>query len=204
MILKYVILAVEDRLSEAVATKILHHYGIEISRKTGYKGNSYLKQKAQSFNASAYEACGVFMLTDLDSPQDCPPNLIRSWIKGSLNPMFLFRVAVMEVESWIMADREGFAKFLSIPFNRIPGNTDTIPDPKEFLVTLARKSKKRRFREEIIPAPGSRNIVGYGYNTRLREFVREHWNLQNAAAVSPSLKRTLDKIAFMRGICTDE
>ena len=53
MRLKSVILAVEDRLSDAVATKILEHFGIEIARKTGYKGNSYLQQKAQNQQSSA-------------------------------------------------------------------------------------------------------------------------------------------------------
>ena len=32
-----VILAIEDRLSDAVATKILNHFGIEIVQKTGYR-----------------------------------------------------------------------------------------------------------------------------------------------------------------------
>ena len=89
------------------------------------------------------------VLTDLDSPRDCPPGLVYSWIKGPLNPRFLFRVAVMEVESWVMADRAGFAAFLSIPLHRIPSPTDDILNPKEFLVSLARKSQKKRVREAL-------------------------------------------------------
>ena len=69
----------------------------------------------------------IFLLTDLNSSEDCPPGLIHSWIKGSINPRFFFRVAVMEVESWLMADRTGFASFLSIPIHRIPFSTDDIP-----------------------------------------------------------------------------
>ena len=140
MRLNSIILAVEDRLSDTVATKILGHFGIKIERKTGYKGNSYLQQKAQSFNEAAYEECGIFILTDLDSIQNCPPRLIQSWIKGSLNPRFFFRVAVIEVESWVMADREAVAAFLSIPLHRIPiANDNGIPNPKEFLVSLSTK-----------------------------------------------------------------
>ena len=78
MRLKSVILAVEDRLSDAVATKILENFGIEIARKTGYKGNSYLQQKAQNLNEAAHEERGIFMLTDLDSAQNCPPSLKRT------------------------------------------------------------------------------------------------------------------------------
>ena len=74
-------------------------------------------------------------------------------------------------------------------------NTDNIPNPKEFLVSLARRSKKRRLRDELVPEPGAKIPVGYGYNTRLMEFIREHWNLERAATISPSLKRTLDRLS---------
>jgi hypothetical protein len=194
MILNSVILAVEDELGEAISTKILNSFGIEIRIVLREGGNAYLRQKAPELNRSA-NGVDIFLLTDLDSPEDCPPGLIHSWIKGPLNPKFLFRVAVMEIESWLMADRAGFANFLSIPIHRIPSPTDDILKPKEYLVSLARRSKKRRLRDELVPEPGAKIPVGYGYNTRLMEFIREHWNLERAATISPSLKRTLDRLS---------
>ena len=194
MILNSVILAVEDELSEAISTKILKSFGIEIRIVLREGGNVYLRQKAPELNRSA-SGIDIFLLTDLDSPRDCPPGLIRAWIRGTLNPRFFFRVAVMEVESWLMADRVGFANFLSIPIHRIPSPTDNIPEPKEYLVSLARRSKKRRLRDELVPEPGAKIPVGYGYNTRLMEFVRDYWDLERAAATSPSLRRTLDRLA---------
>jgi len=109
----------------------------------------------------------VFMLTDQDAPSQCPPQLVQAWTKGERNSKFFLRVAVMEVESWVMADRRGFADFLSIPVNRIPENTDVILQPKEFLVSLARLSKKTRLRQEIVPLPGATSKVGPEYNSRL-------------------------------------
>ena len=193
MRLNSVILAIEDELSEAISTKILKNFGIEIITVLSEGGNAYLRQKAPELNRSA-KGIDIFLLTDLNSSKHCPLELINSWIKGPLNPRFLLRVAIMEVESWLMADREGLAHFLAIPVNRIPTNTDDIPDPKEFLVSLARKSKKRKLRDELVPKQGARISIGYGYNTRLSEFVREHWNLERAATVSPSLKRTLNRL----------
>lgn len=189
-----IILAVEDRLSDAVATKILEKFDLEIMKRIGYQGKSDLERKTPELNRAA-NGITVFMLTDLDSPRDCPPRLIRSWIKGSLNPRFFFRVAVMEIESWIMADRIGFAAFLSIPLHRIPALTDNILNPKEFLVSLARRSRKKAVREALVPMPSANVPVGIEYNALLIEFVREHWNLERAAAVSPSLKRTLDRLS---------
>ena len=193
MNLNNVILAIEDRLSDAVATKILEKFGIEIVKRIGFQGKSDLERKARELNRAA-NGITVFMLTDLDSPRDCPPRLVRSWIRGTLNPKFFFRVAVMEVESWVMADRIGFAAFLSVPLHRIPSPTDNILNPKEFLVSLARRSRKKAIREALIPAQGATLSVGNEYNTLLSEFVQDHWDLERAASASPSLKRTLDRL----------
>lgn len=197
MSLNNVILAVEDRLSDAVATKILETFDVKIVKRIGFQGKSDLERKTPELNRAA-NGITVFMLTDLDSPRECPPGLIRSWIRGSLNPKFFFRVAVMEVESWVMADRMGFADFLSIPLHRIPSLTDNILNPKEFLLSLAKKSKKKTVREALVPAQGATFSVGNEYNTLLSEFVREQWDLERAATVSPSLKRTLDRIRHGR------
>ena len=109
----------------------------------------------------------------------------------------------MEVESWVMADRDGTANFLSIPVNRIRRNTDEIPNPKEFLVSLARRSQKRTVHEALIPAQGAILPVGNEYNAFLSEFVKEHWNLERAASVSPSLKRTLARLAQGKNVSAD-
>ena len=194
MNLNNVILAVEDRLSDAVATKILEKFDVEIVERIGFQGKSDLERKTPELNRAA-SGITIFMLTDLDSPRDCPPSLIRSWIRGALNPKFFFRVAVMEVESWVMADRIGFAAFLSVPLHRIPAPTDDILNPKEFLLSLARRSKKKSVREALVPAQRATLNVGNEYNTLLSEFVRNHWNLERAATASPSLKRTLDRLA---------
>lgn len=194
MNLNNVILAVEDRLSDEVATKILEKFGVEIVKRIGYQGKSDLERKATEFNRAA-SGIAVFLLTDLDSPRDCPPRLIHSWVKGPLNPRFLFRVAVMEVESWIMADRMGFAAFLAIPLHRIPSPTDDILNPKEFLVSLARRSQKKTVRDALVPTQGANLSVGTEYNTLLSEFVQNHWDLERAAMVSPSLKRTLNRLS---------
>lgn len=204
MNLNNVVLAVEDRLSDAVATKILEEFGVEIVKRIGYQGKSYLERKTPEFNRAA-NGVTVFMLTDLDSPQDCPPRLILSWIRGALNPRFCFRVAVMKVESWVMADRVGFAAFLSIPSHRIPSPTDDILNPKEFLVSLARRSRNTRLKEALVPTQNNKTAkTGNEYNPRLIQFVRDHWDLERAASTSPSLKRTVDRIRQGRNVSTNQ
>ena len=55
MSLNSVILAVEDTLSDAVSTKILRHFGIEIHIRipNTYQGNTYLQRRARELNRSA-------------------------------------------------------------------------------------------------------------------------------------------------------
>ncbi len=203
MNLNNVILAVEDRLSDAVATKILETFGAKIVKRIGFQGKSDLERKTPELNRAA-NGITVFMLTDLDSPRECPPGLIHSWIRGTLNPRFFFRVAIMEVESWVMADRIGFADFLSVPAHRIPSPTDDILNPKEFLISLARRSGKKAIREALVPTQGATLSVGNQYNTLLSEFVQSHWNLERAATASPSLKRTLDRLAQAKKMSADQ
>ena len=151
MILNSIILAVEDELSEAISTKILNSFDIEIGTVLREGGNTYLRQKAPELNRSA-SGMDVFLLTDLNSSEDCPPGLIHSWIKGSINPRFFFRVAVMEVESWLMADRTGFASFLSIPIHRIPFPTDDILNLKNTLFRWHEEVKKEYYGTNWFPS----------------------------------------------------
>lgn len=100
----------------------------------------------------------------------------------------------MEVESWIMADRQSFANFLSIPQHRVPLDTDAIARPKELLVSLARHSRSSRVRADLVPASGSTSRVGPAYNLRLASYVQDFWHPESAAAVSESLRRTLARM----------
>ena len=141
------------------------------------------------------------MLTDLDSPKICPPELIQSWIQGSLNLGFFLRVAVMEVESWVMADQSAFAEFLKVPIQEVPTRTDEIPDPKTSLLSLAEKSKSTGLRKDLLPKKGNKTSkIGPGYNIRLSEFVRDYWDLNRAVSASPSLKKTVDRLQSTKPI----
>ncbi len=192
----WITLAVEDRLSEAVVRKILAHCSpsFEVSQCLGRKGCGYLKKRIRNFNKAAKEL-PIFVLTDLDNPEDCAPERVRSWLGSQPQEHnLLFRIAVMEVESWLLAHRAAIADFLMVPLNRIPMNTDGIREPKEFLVGLARKSRSRRLREDLVPQRGASSPVGADYNGRLAEFVRARWNADTASQCSASLKRTLIRV----------
>jgi hypothetical protein len=188
------IVAVEDGLSEAVLRKIISVTRPDIETVTvlGNRGKGYLRNRARELNRAA-GAVPVLMLIDQDLPQICPPALTLQWF-GTTSPLLLFRVAVMEVESWVLADREGVASMLGVPVDRIPVDTDAIPQPKEFLVNLARRSRFTRVRQDFVPAPGSTAAVGPGYNPRLGVFAASEWNPLKAALLSRSLDRCIARL----------
>ncbi len=181
-------LAVEDDLSEAVLIKILHdRYVVGNCYKRG--GFGYLKNNIAGFNNAA-KSMPFLVLTDLDMGE-CAPTLLKEWLSVPVHHNLLFRVAVREVESWVLADRDRFARFIGIRKTLVPVNVDAIDDPKRCLINLARKSRKRNLREDIVPSEGSTAKQGPDYNGRLMFFVEEFWNPYEAMHNSPSLVRTI-------------
>jgi hypothetical protein len=184
-------LVVEDRLSEEVLRKILQSTGrpYQIGRCHCGRGFGYLKKNILGFNNAA-KGMPYFVLTDLDN-SECAPEKIRDWLPIPKNSNLIFRIAIREVESWILADRIRFAKFIGISRTHLPKLSDEIQDPKRLLIELTRKSRKRDIRDEIVPRLGSTAKQGPAYNERLCIFVRDYWNPHEAEKNSPSLMRTM-------------
>ncbi len=197
------ILAVEDPLSEAIARRLLLVLRPELipTAVLGLGGRDSVRVRCRELNRSAAHL-PVLVLTDQDVPDRCPPTLLIEWL-GTARPNLIFRVAVMEVESWVMAHRDAFAAFISVPCNRVPANTDALPDPKQTLVNLARRSRRRDIRADLVPAAGSTAQVGPAYNPRLREFVESTWDPVAAADTSASLRRAVERLRDYRAPATN-
>ncbi len=187
-------LAVEDPPSEAILRKMLGQSGCpyHVTNCLCRGGYGYLKKKIRAFNKAA-QSIPFLILTDLDN-SPCPPQMIKSWLDIPKHPNLLFRIAVREVESWILADREAIAGFLGISEKKIPDDTDSLPDPKAFLIQLARKSKSRSLREELAPPSGATSRQGPNYNNRIIAFIRDTWNADAASQHSRSLRRALERL----------
>jgi hypothetical protein len=188
------IIAVEDSLSEEVTRKLVSTIrpDLDIATVLGNRGKGYLRTRARELNRAA-GAIAVMMLTDQDAQQSCPPVIAADWF-GPQPLSLLFWVAVMEVESWVLADRERSAAMLGVPVHRIPIDTDAIPKPKEFLVNLARRSRLSRVRQDLVPERDSTATVGPAYNPRLGVFVTSEWNPIDATPVSRSLARCVERL----------
>jgi hypothetical protein len=189
----YVTLIFEDDLSEAVMSKMLKQFPGKYEIAQTYNGNGfgYLKTNIKGFNQASI-VNPHFMLTDLDN-YDCPVALREDWINFDVNPNFIFRIAIREVESWVLADREGMSQFFNVSLVNFPTNPDLENDPKNTLIQLAKRSNKRDIKEDIVPINQNAKI-GPNYNGCLSDFVFRLWNIDNAANHSASLKRTYEKL----------
>ncbi len=188
-------LAVEDDLSDAVLRKILPaRYEVGVCYNRG--GFDYLKRTIHGFN-NASKGMPYLVLTNLDRVE-CAPKLIKEWLPIPIHHNLLFRVAVREVETWVLADRDRFAKFVGIRKALVPVDVDAINDPKECLINLANRSRKRELRDDIVPIEGSTAKQGPNYNGRLISFVEEFWNPHEAMHNSPSLERTIKAVENFR------
>ena len=187
-------LVVEDILSEETLRKILQASGrpYHVGAVYGRKGFGYIKGRIEGFNQAA-KGRPYLVMTDLDQTE-CPPTLIDDWFTHPIQPNLLFRVAVHEVEAWLLADRKAFARFLGIAQDLVPTYPEKLQKPKRKLIALAKKSKKKILRNAIVPAPGVTTPIGPDYNGALAKFVRNHWTPSRAKANSPSLERAIRAI----------
>jgi len=194
-------LAVEDELSETVLRAILDQSGRVYSVGTCFRrrGSGYLRKRIGGFNSAAKHTPFV-LLTDLDDAE-CAPKLVEEWLTRGKHHNLIFRVAIREVEAWVLAHRSAFASFLGISQEKVPETPDELANPKMELIGLAGRSRRTALRKAIVPRPGSKK--GPDYNATLSAFIESDWNMNEAAKRSPSLRRACEAIASFEPILTE-
>jgi hypothetical protein len=190
-----VALVAEDDLSMAVLDRIVaaSERPIEVSRRLVERGFGNIKRSVAKYRQASHVIPHV-VLTDLDRAE-CPAGLRADWGAAELPPSMLFRVAVRETESWLLGDRHGFAEFAAVALNKVPQHPESLQDPKETLIGLVRRSRKRRLIDELVPAHGSSVSIGPLYNERLGVFAAHSWDIDAASAACVSLRRTRQRLA---------
>ena len=186
-----VCLATEDELSEAVGRRLLSEAGLEVSLLFRQGGAGYLRKRLSNFVHLA-NTQPILLLTDLDTTV-CPSKTISSWFGRKQHPEnLLFRVAVREVEAWLLADFQAMGRLLGST-GKIPLNPESLQEPKETLLTLAR-SAPAVVRNDLVARTGAAARQGIGYNNRLSKFVETDWSPHRASSRSASLTRARQRI----------
>lgn len=192
--------AVEGPLDEAVLCRLIRYVNARPGAIYGKQGKPHLLGRLRAYNQAARTSPWV-VLIDLDQDAECAPPFLARHLPDPM-PYMCCRLAVRSVEAWLLADGERLARFLDIPASRIPPNPETLLDPKQTLVDLARRSRQREIREDMVPRPQSGRRIGPAYTSRLIEFVndaKKGWRPEIAAQHSDSLNRCLRCLRRLTG-----
>ena len=190
--------AVEGNLDEAVVRRLVRHCGGQLGTVRGKRGRDFVLQRIGGYNSGARFGWLWFVLVDLDQDPDCAPTLVLDSLPEPAAGM-CFRVAVREVEAWLLGDKVGFASWSGVRRSLIPSDVEAVLHPKERLVAIVGQSRHKNIREAIVPRQGSGRTEGPAYTSTLSEFVATRWDIEAAASAAPSLARAIrclkDKIA---------
>lgn len=181
-------LATEDELSQAIALRLISELERphSVIHKLGLKGNGYLRSKMDSWYQMAEHQI-MMVLTDLDRAI-CLVEFRDQWLAHRPLPASLvFRIAVREVESWVLADHQAMRELVGKK-GVLPEAPDVLPDPKQTLLGLGKTSPKS-VRDDLIKTIDGQLRQGVGYNARLTHWINTVWSPERAAERSPSLAR---------------
>jgi len=181
--------AVEGMVDEAVVRKLITQAGGQPGTIYGKNGKPFLRRHINSYNNAARHYPWI-VLVDLDRDWECAPPLCNEWVPDPA-PYLCFRVAVREIEAWLMADADSLAAFMSIAHSRIVPDPENLLEPKAEMVNLARHSRRRDIRVDMVPREGSGRPVGPAYTSRLVEYVERRWRPEAAARRANSLRRAI-------------
>lgn len=186
---------VEDDLSEYVVKRVLSTRPIKYYTRVFCNGGfGYLKKIAPKLNNTA-KGCPHLLLTDLDK-YSCPPFLLQNWFrKKKLNDNFIFRIAVHEVESWLLSDISGLCRFFQLRNITLRKKPDAIKNPKIEIFRMADKSHIRQRRDAIVYRNDNGTLCqGPDYNGELGLFVQKYWDIISAINNSHSLNRFVNSL----------
>ena len=185
-------------MEEVVASRLLSHCGHELGTVYGKRGCDYIKEKAAAFHHLAKPGSGVLVLTDfLDTKMECICEALNKYVYNKISKPpknYLFRFSVNELESWLLADREGIAAFFAVNISNVTKQPENEVTPKTTLINLARKSNKKSINQGIAPPPNHFASVGPAYFSLMSKFILEHWNIENAIEHAQSLRRCINRL----------
>ncbi len=183
-------IVVEGISDEAIVRKLCLIAQVAVGPVYIQRGKAQLDERMAGYNAAAQYAPWL-VVRDLNSDAECAPELREKLLPAPAKYMHL-RIPVRTIESWLLADREGISKYLGISKTLVSRDTEALERPKRTLINLARRSRKRAIREDMVPPEGVSSEVGPGYTARIIEFSMFHWNPENAAIRADSLNRCLN------------
>ena len=168
--------AVEGESDREAARAVARAAGHEVRRISVARGKSRLDPKIAGYNRAArYENWVVFR----DADGVCPVELRTELLRGPEPPSqaFALRIAESMMEAWLLADREGFARYFRVKQSRVPAEPDRVPHAKRTVLDLCAKSASTQMRNDMTSRGGR---TGPLYVSVVNDFASTAWNVRAA------------------------
>lgn len=181
---------VEGSSDEGAARALVLAAGAQVSKVIVKSGKTNLDKLIKNYNRAAVRS-PYLVLRDSDTvcPVELHANLTREI--DELMPLFRLRIVHPMTEGWLLADADGFSSYFGVSKAAIPRDPESLAHPKETLLALCSRSRKRDIRQEVVRRDGK---AGPLYVEHLNEFAVQHWSVEAAASRSESLRRALDRV----------
>ncbi|MBX3116433.1 MAG: hypothetical protein KF808_03695 [Cryobacterium sp.] len=186
-------LVVEGQSDTEAAKAVVRAAGHETGKVVPKGGVTRLDPDIHKYNiAASFEPWVVFRDTD----GRCPVELRSDLLAGmpTLASNFHLRLADSMTESWLLADRAGFAGYFGVSAARVSADPDRLPHAKQEVLRLCANSSKRNIRTGMVASDGD---VGPEYVVYLNDFAQNHWDVVAAVANSDSLRRAVRRLQQM-------
>lgn len=189
----------EGPTDTAVASRLIQEAGAilgnDYTTSRRGRGKTSLDRRLPGFNHLARQGQVILALRDLDHDSPCAASL-RPTLVPNPAPRLCLRIAVRSIETWLLADREEFARAIGVPTSRVSDAPETLDRPKDHIVDLARLSRHGTLRRRLVPEPDSGLRQGPELGTWLSEFALNGWNPTRASESgrSPSLTKALNRL----------
>lgn len=182
--------AVEGESDRGAASTVVTAAGRAVALMRISHGKTKLDVKIPKYHQAARQTPWVVFR---DSDGVCPVQL-RDRLTASIsssNPKFALRIVHSMTEAWLLADRDGFARFFRVRPADVPTQPETLSHAKQSLLRVCATSSSRAIRKDVVAPDGQ---TGPLYVPRINEFAQTHWDVAAAAENSPSLARAIRAI----------
>lgn len=173
--------ATEGLVDAAVAERLIRHCGGELGLRRVAGGKSKLDPRIANYVQSARRLPWL-VVRDLDHDAACAAEL-RANLTNEVPDLMCLRIAVRQIESWLLSDRMAISEFLRVPVGRVPLQPEALDNAKLATVNLARHSASRRIRASLVPRTGSGATEGPEFAAMMVSFAQEHWRPERAAGL---------------------
>lgn len=192
-----IIIAAEGACNALAVRVIAESFGIAVYAQYDTGGKNRLDERLPAYLKAADHSYWLIS-RDLDQDAECAPQFVqqREIIVG---PNCYLLIAVRSVEAWLLADRDNFSAFLSVPKSKLAASPEGLEHPKTHVAQLALTSRRGDVRRRMAGRPADGAAIGAEYGAAIYEFIRSHWDFRSAAASgrSPSLSRAFVRIEAM-------